>query len=571
MHLLLPLALAQFINAYDTTAMNVAVSKVVLNLHTTVSGVQAALTIYSLVMAACMITGSKLGDIWGRGKTFSIGVTVYGVGAMITALSVNLGMMTFGWSLLEGLGSALMIPAIFALVGTVLPPGKDRLKGYAVIGSAAAGGAAMGPLLMGFWATLGPWTWRLSFVSEAIVVIVVLSMMHKMGPAPAIENKPKLDIVGAVLSALGLALIVLGVLQASAYGWVHTRVPVILGNKVIIPAGGISPVIPCVIAGLVLLLLFVLWQRHKSKVGKEPLIDLALFKSRAVAVGLPVVLMLMFMQAGLLFVVPVFLQISLNLSPILCGIAIFPLTVFVIVFSQLTARLTKKFSPKTLIIAGMALIPLGIIFIWVLLSDKPSAWQVIPGGIVVGIGIGLATAPLLNVVQSSAPAKEQSEISGVNRAFSNLGGSFGTAIAGAVLISVFISTILSLVGGSAAIQKYVTPKHQKEFRQALNKDAQTISNAQAKALFDKIAAKVVANKDLAPKIANELANKMVGINQKARNKALLAALLAVGLIGLFGFALSFFLPKIPKTKEEEADEPADKPAAGEAADGAGAA
>ena len=425
MHLLLPLALAQFINAYDTTAMNVAVSKVVVNLHTTISGVQAALTIYSLVMAACMITGSKLGDIWGRNRTFSIGVTMYGAGALITAFSVNLGMMTVGWSLLEGLGSALMIPAIFALVGTILPPGKDRLKGYAIIGSAAAGGAAMGPLLMGFWATLGTWTWRLSFVSEVVVVLVILSMLHRMGKAPAVENKPKLDGVGAVLSAVGLALIVLGVLQASAYGWVHARVPVNIGNKVIIPAGGISPVIPFVVAGIIILALFVLWQRHKTNAGKEPLIELSLFKNRSVAIGMPIVLMLMFMQAGLLFVVPVFLQISLNLSPILCGICIFPLTVFLIVFSQLTGRLTKKFSPKTLIMVGMALIPLGIIFVWVLLSDKPSAWQVIPGGIVVGIGIGLANAPLLNTVQSTAPAKEQSEISGVNRAFSNLGGSSG--------------------------------------------------------------------------------------------------------------------------------------------------
>ncbi len=561
-HLLLPLALAQFINAYDTTAMNVAVSKVVINLHTTISGVQAALTIYSLVMAACMITGSKLGDIWGRNRTFEIGVTMYGVGALITALSVNLGMMTFGWSLLEGVGSALMIPAIFALVGTILPPGKDRLKGYAIIGSAAAGGAAMGPLLMGFWATLGPWTWRLSFVSEVIVVLVVLSMMHKMGKAPAVENKPKLDGVGAVLSAVGLTLVVLGVLQASAYGWVHARVPVTIGNKVIIHAGGISPVIPFVIAGIVVLALFVLWQRHKSRTGKEPLIELSLFKSRAVAVGLPVILMLMFMQAGMLFIVPVFLQISLGLSPILCGVAIFPLTVFLILFSQLTGKLTKKFSPKTLIMVGMALIPLGLILTWVLLSDKPAAWQVIPGGIIMGIGIGLANAPLLNTVQSTAPAKEQSEISGINRAFSNLGGSFGTAIAGAVLMSVLISTTLSLFNGSALVQKNVTAKHKQEFKQALNKDAQTISDKQAKALFAKVEAEAMQeNKQLAPSIANELAGNMVGIDQKSRNKALLTALLTIGLIGLLGFVMSLFLPRLPKTKEEEDEEPADKPAA----------
>ena len=559
MHVLLPLALAQFINAYDTTAMNVAVSKVVTDLGTTVSGVQAALTIYSLVMAACMITGSKLGDIWGRKKVFAIGVSMYGVGALITSLSLNLGMMTFGWSLLEGLGSALMIPAIFALVGTILPAGKDRLKGYAIIGSAAAGGAAMGPLLMGFWATLGPWTWRLSFVSEVVVVFVVLSMLRRMGKAPAVEKKPRLDVVGAVLSALGLASIVLGVLQASQYGWIHTRQPVVIGGKEIIPVGGISPVIPFVAAGVVVLALFVLWQRHKSKAGEEPLIELSLFKSRAVAVGMPVILMLMFMQAGLLFVVPVFLQISLDLSPILCGLAILPLTVFVILFSQLTSKLTRKFSPKTLILVGMALVPLGIILVWALLSDKPAAWQVIPGGIVVGIGIGLANAPLLNTVQSSAPARDQSEISGINRAFSNLGGSFGTAVAGAVLISVLISTTLSLVGSNSLVQKYVTAEHQQEFRQALNKDAQTVSNEQATAIFTKLEAEALKeNPGLPQTIADDLKTTMVGVNQQARNKALLAALLAVGVIGILGFCISFFLPRIPKSKEEDDEEPADK-------------
>jgi len=265
----------------------------------------------------------------------------------------------------------------------------------------------------------------------------------------------------------------------------------------------------------------------------------------------------MFMQAGLLFVVPVFLQISLGLSPILCGLAILPLTVFVILFSQLASKLTRRFSPKTLILVGMALVPLGIIFVWALLSDKPAAWQVIPGGIIVGIGIGLANAPLLNTVQSSAPAKDQSEISGINRAFSNLGGSFGTAVAGAVLISVLISSTLSLVGSNSLVQQYVTAGHQQEFKQALNKDAQTVSNKQATAIFSKIEAEALSeNPGLPQTIANELENVMVEINQQSRNKALLAALLTVGLIGILGFFLSFFLPRLPKSKEEEDEEPA---------------
>jgi MFS family permease len=550
MHLLVPLAMAQFINAYDTTAMNVAVSKVVSSLHTTVTGVQAALTIYSLVMAACMITGSKLGDIWGRKRAFSIGVATYGIGALITALSLNLGMMVFGWSLLEGLGSALMIPAVFALVAVIMPAGPSRIKGYAIIGSAAAAGAALGPVIMGIWATLSTWTWRLSFVSEGIIVVVVLFMLSRMGKEQPVEHKPKLDTLGALLSALGLALVVMGFLQASIYGWTTARVPVKIGGKVIIPAGGISPVIPFVIVGIIVLALFALWQRHLSRAKREPLMELSIMKSRAVYVGLPIILMLMFMQAGLLFVAPVFLQLSLNLSPLLCGLTLIPLTIFLIAFSQMSAKLAKRFSPKSLILVGMALIPVGIILVWLLLSDKPRALEMIPGFIIVGIGIGLANAPLLNLVQSAVSGDKQSEISGLNRAFSNLGGSLGTAIAGAVLMSVLIGTSWTLVSANPAIQQNITSRQLQDFKMKLNADAKTMSNAQADALFEKLAEKALQN-GLPRGVAQKLRKVMDGVNQNARNKGLLAALLAVGVIGLLGFVIALFLPRGPSRKEED--------------------
>jgi MFS family permease len=549
MHVLLPLALAQLINAYDTTAMNVAVSKVVASLDTTVTGVQGALTIYSLVMAACMLTGSKLGDIWGRKRTLALGVGLYGIGAVITAFSLNLEMMIAGWSLLEGIGSALMIPAIFGMVAVFFPPGKDRIKGYAVVGSAAAAGAALGPVLMGVWATLGDWTWRLSFISEAVVVVVVLFMMARMGKEPRPVKKPTLDVVGSILSALGLVFVVIGFLSASTYGWITTRIDVTIGDTVVIPAGGISPVIPLVLTGIVVLALFVLWQRHKSRAGKEPLIELSLFKNRAAAVGLPTILVLSFMQAGLLFVAPVFLQMSLGLSPLLCGLTIMPLTIFLIAFSQLSSKLARKYSAKSLVMFGMALVPLGTVLVWLLLEDKPRALQMIPGFIVVGVGIGLANAPLLNMVQSTAPVEEQSEISGLNRAFSNLGGSLGVAIAGAVLMSVLISTSWGLVNASPVITQNVTPQQLQGFKLDLDKDAKTMSNTQARAFFGKQAAEE-EKKGMQTQVAQKLETEMVSVNQQARNKALLSALLVVGILGILGFLLTFFLPRVKPVKED---------------------
>lgn len=524
-HIILPLALAQLINAYDTTAMNVAVSKVVSSLDTTVSGVQAGITIYSLIMAACMLIGAKLGDIWGRKRAFLIGVILYGVGALITSLSQNLGMMVAGWSLLEGLGSALMIPAIFAMVGSLFPPGKDRIKGYAIVGSAAAAGAALGPLLCGFWATYV--TWRASFISEVVVVIVVLILSRNIGKLPEVEDKPKLDVLGGILSALGLVFIVIGFLQASIYGWVTARVPVQIGSTVLIDKGGISPVLPFICIGLIILVGFAFWENHLKRVNKQPLIDLGMLKSRAASLGLLTVMALMFMQAGLLFVTPVFLQMALGLSPILAGLTILPLTVFLIVFSQLTSKLTSRFSPRTLIRLGMLLIPIGIFIIWLMLSDKPAAIEMVPGFIIIGIGIGFANAPLLNMVQSSVPAEKQGEISGLNRAMSNLGGSLGTAVAGAVLISVLISSFSGLI-----MSNNVIPQPEKErIEAALDKDARTVSNTEAE--------KYLAEKSY----QTDIKNALFDINQTARNKALLYALLAVGIIGIIGFIFSLFLPK----------------------------
>jgi MFS family permease len=334
------------------------------------------------------------------------------------------------------------------------------------------------------------------------------------------------------------------------YGWITTRIDVKIGGTVLVAAGGLSPVIPLVLVGIVVLALFVLWQRYKNRAGKEPLIELSIFKNRAAAVGLPTILVLAFLQSGLLFVAPVFLQMSLGLSPLLCGLTIMPLTIFLIAFSQLSSKLARKYSAKTLVMVGMALVPVGTLLVWLLLEDKPSALQMIPGFIVVGIGIGLANAPLLNMVQSTATVEKQSEISGLNRAFSNLGGSLGTAVAGAVLMSILISTSWGLVGASPVITQNVTPQQLQSFKLDLDRDAKTMSDVQAKAFFAKMAAEE-QQKGLQTQVAQKLETEMVTINQQARNKALLSALLAVGILGLLGFVLTIFLPHVKPTKEEE--------------------
>ncbi|MCX5976633.1 MAG: MFS transporter [Coprothermobacterota bacterium] len=522
--ILLVLGLAQIINAYDTTAMNVAVSRIVQDLHTTVTGVQAALTTYSLVMAAFMIIGSKLGDIWGWKRTFTLGIILYGIGALTTALSPDLGLMITGWSLLEGIGSALMIPAIFSMIAIFFPESKARVRGYAMIGMAAAAGAALGPLICGFLTTFV--SWRASFAMEVLVVLIVVFLSRKLVVPKEEGARPRLDLLGAVLSALGLAFVVMGILQASVYGWLTARKAFLIGNTQLIPQGGISPVIVFVLIGLVILALFVLWQRQRVRAKKQPLIDLAIFKLRAASIGLPVIIVQMFMQAGLLFVVPLFLQIGLGFNAFQAGLTLLPLTIALILVATQVSKVMARFTPKLAVSAGLLFTSIGILVVGLTMSSSSTSISVMPGLIIVGIGLGLTTAPLLNLVQSSVPISEQGDISGLNRAFSNLGGALGTAVAGAVLIAALISGLSFGINQSAVLPAADKPT----LEQAAEKDAQTVSDAELTAYLK--------TKDEPQPIENE----MVRINAQARDKSLRDAVAAIGVLGLLGFLLSFFLP-----------------------------
>ena len=535
--ILIALCMAQFINAYDTTAMNVAVTSVVKSLGTTVSGVQSALVLYSLVMASFMLIGGKLGDVWGRRATFTIGIVMYGVGALITAFSQGLPMMIIGWSLLEGLGSALMIPAVFAIVGTIFPAGKPRISAFAAVGAMGAMGAALGPLICGFLTTY--LSWRVSFLLEVCVVLATLALTTRIKVPKQTRPPAKLDYPGAVLSALGLALVILGVLQAGKYGWTAARVPMLGWGRTLIPEGGISPVIPFLVAGVVVLLLFALWERHMLKAGKDALLNIGMLKKRAVLFGLLAIIAFMFMQAGFLFVTPVFMQMALGYTAFHSGLLILPMTIMIILVATRVSKLTQIVAPKLIVQVGMLVLVGGILLIALQLKATAQQWEFLPGMIVAGIGIGLINAPLMNLTQGAVPAKEQSEISGFSRAMSNLGGAFGTAIAGAVLMSTLIATF------SGAVEQYAGIPASEKARviHDLRYDAQTVSNAQ-------VTIYLKSKNEPA-----ELAQKFVQFNQDARNKGLQNALIAIGVLGLLGFVMSCFLPG------GKAQKPAAEPAA----------
>ena len=304
--MILPLALAQFIASYAATNMNVAISAIATDLGTTVAGVQTAITLFTLTMAALMIPGSKLTDIWGRKRCFVIGLAVYAVGGLLAALSQGLPLLIIGYSLLEGVGSALMIPPIYILVTVAFPDVKSRAKYFGVVSGAGGLGAAAGPLIGGL--VTSAISWRASFGLQVLVVAWIILLARKISDPARPGPKPRFDLIGAVLSAAGLFFVVLGFLQSRTYGFGKSRQDFTIGSTVVIPKGSISPVWLFVAIGALFLLWFFLHVRAREKKGRDVLLPLRLFRNKIANLGLGTQTIQWLILQGSFFAVSVYLQ-----------------------------------------------------------------------------------------------------------------------------------------------------------------------------------------------------------------------------------------------------------------------
>jgi len=429
--LLLPLALAQFIASYAASNMNVAISNIAADLHTDVHGVQTAITFFTLTMAALMIPGSKLTDIWGRKFCFELGLMVYGLGALIAAFAPGLGVLTFGYSLLEGVGSALMIPPIYILVTVVFTDLTARARSFGIVSAAAGIGAAAGPLIGGL--VTSAISWRASFILQVLVVAAIIVIGRRRITDPGIQGaKPHFDLVGAVLSAAGLFFVVLGILQSGEYGWLTANKDVAIGTTVLIPQGGISPVWVFVGIGVLFLVWFFLHIRSAERAGKEPLLASKLFRNRTSNLGLLTQNIQWLTLQGTFFVISVYLQTVNGYSAIQTGLSLTPATIGILLSSAFAGRLARRRPQRFLVRRGFGVTIVGILLL--LLSAANNVLALIPGLLLIGAGVGVMLTSSVNVVQSAFPEKDQGEISGLSRSVSNLGSSLGTAIVGSVLV-----------------------------------------------------------------------------------------------------------------------------------------
>ena len=514
---LLTLATGQFVMALDTTVMNTAIATVADDLGTTVTGIQTAITLYTLVMASLMITGGKVGQITGRKRAFAIGCVIYSCGSLTTALSQNLTTLIIGWSFLEGLGAVLIMPAIVALVATNFGR-SERPRAYGLVAAAGAIACALGPVIGGAFTTY--WSWRYVFAGEVLIVIVILFMTRRMNDTPP-EKSVKLDLVGTALSAAGLGLIVFGILKSGTWGFVMPKegAPEWLG---------LSPVIWFMLSGGVLLLLFAAWENRRLDRGEGALMDPAMLRRRQLRNGVILFLFLFLVQAGIFFIVPLFLSVALGMSAVATGVRLLPLSLMLLLFAVGVPKLWPDVSPRRVIRLGYISLFVGLVLLVALLDYGAGAEIVTWPLLLAGAGIGAIASQLGSVTVSAVPDEQSGEVGGVQNTGTQLGASIGTALAGAVLISALTTSFLTGIADNPAVPDRVVAKAET----SLAAGAQFISDADLEA--------ALKDAHVPPRESNAIVDE----NEKSRIDALRIAVSVLALITLLAFPFTLGIPKV---------------------------
>src|SRR5947207_199814 len=512
---LLTLSAGQFLMIHDSSVMNVSIATVAKDVGTTVTGVQTAITFYTLVMASLMITGGKVGQLLGRKRAFAIGCVIYGCGSFTTAIAPNLGVLIFGWSFLEGVGATLILPAIVALVASNFAR-EQRPRAYGLVASAGAIAVAAGPLIGGLFTTYLSWRWV--FAGEVVVVLVILGLTRQMADTPP-EADARLDLVGTGLSALGLGLIVYGVLRSGTWGFVQAKpgAPKWLG---------LSPTIWLMLGGGVVLWIFGRWEARKVRQNAEPLVDPAILKTPQLRGGLISFFFQYFLQGGLFFAVPLFLSVALGLSAIDTGVRLLPLSVTLILAAAGIPKLFPDVSPRRVVRLGFLALLTGLVVLVAALDAGAGADVVTWPMLLAGLGVGALASQLGSVTVASLPDEQSGEVGGLQNTITNLGASIGTALAGAVLISALSASFFSGIKDNPKVPESVSSKAQVELAAGIP----FVSDKDLKTALDKA------------DVPAETADAIVDENETARLDGLRASLSVLAVIALIAV---FFSRRIP--------------------------
>ncbi len=483
-----------FVLVVDTSLMNVSISAVVRDLDTTVSGVQSAIALEALVSAAFILIGSKIGDLFGRRRAYIVGLLGYAVGALAMTLAQSLTAVIVFWAVTGGLGASLMLPAMESLVGGFEAAAQKKV--YALLGSAAAIAAAVGPLLGGFLTTY--LSWRVGFVLEVVVIAVVLFGIRALSDVPYTGPR-EVDFVGAALSVLGMGGLVLGILV-----WQE---------------GGES-VGALLAAGTVALGSLAYWLVRRERRGKPTLLAPDLFRSKAFQLGVSQHLLQQIALGGLMIVLPIYLQLVLEYNAMEAGLSIAPLSLTIFGISILAARRAGNRPPTTIMLFGCGLLSLGVLALIPLVPRVDTGWYLLGPLVLAGAGFGLVVSQLNNYTLSPISDERASEGAGVNSASGSFGLSFGLACAGAVMLAALSIAFTSMSDDSTVLP----PADKQRVAEVLEDDAEVMSNAQL--------GELLADEP------RDVQDEIISINTDARHRALQIALLVPLLAGLLGLGNS---------------------------------
>jgi MFS family permease len=523
---LLTLAAGQFLMTLDSSVMNVSIATVAKDVGTTVTGIQTAITFYTLVMASLMITGGKLGQILGRKRAFGIGCIIYGCGSFITAISQSLAVLMIGWSVLEGIGAALILPAIVALVASNFGP-EERPRAYGLVASAGAIAVAAGPLIGGLFTTYASWRWV--FVGEVLIVIAILAVGRRIADTPP-ADRPKLDLVGTALSALGLALVVFSILKAGSWGFVKPKpeAPTWIG---------LSPSIWLLLGGGFVMWLFFRWENRLLKRGAEPLVDPSILLNRTLRGGLTAFFFQYTLQAGLFFAVPLFLSVSLGLSAIATGVRLLPLSVTLLLAAVGIPKLWPNANPRRVVEIGFLSLFAGIVVMVGALDAGAGADIVTWPMLLAGLGIGALASQLGSVTVSAVPDEQSAEVGGLQNTVTNLGASIGTALSGAVLIAALTTSLITGIQNNPAVPADIKSRANTE----LASGVPFLSDKDLQAALDKAG------------VPKQAADEIVNENKTARLDALRSSLSAIAVIALMALFFGLRIPTAQPARARPAD------------------
>jgi EmrB/QacA subfamily drug resistance transporter len=527
---MLILSLALMIIVLDTTILNVSLKTIVNDLNTDIEGIQWVITAYSLTLAAFTITGGRLGDLFGRKRMFVIGAVIFAVGSFITSISHSVGMMITGESVIEGVGAALMMPATASLLVSNYK-GRDRAIAFGFWGGMAAAASALGPIVGGFLTT--HYSWRWAFRINIFVAIALLLGSLLIAEARDREEKQELDFVGVILSALGLLALVFGIIESATHGWWHAKKTFTLFGHGVNPFGlSITPV--SIAVGLVLLVLFGLWQRRLEAQGHTPLVSLKIFQNKQFTAGAAVTAMLSLGQIGTIFALPVFLQSVQNLDALHTGLALLPMSLTLMVAAPLSAVISKYVTPKRIVQAGLAINVLATVIIHQSITVTTTPLRLAPGLMLFGVGIGLVMAQVSNLTLSAVSVQEAGEASGVNNTFRQIGSSFGSAIIGAALVATLTASLSSGVKASPVIPEAQKPAI-----------AQAVSSAASSVEFGGV--RQESAHPLPPAVEQELSR----IAKQASTDGSRRAIVFTTIFSFLGFLLAGLLPNVKNVERNE--------------------